>query len=269
MIFDHGSIVLYVYLYTEAGQEDANLGKIYSNHYHESLTHALMTYFEPVKGQYLISSIHDIPQILNYYFTKYRFDSREVDIVAEYISFHLYRKSDSDTYDYINLLQTAFFNELNKKGIVLSQELIYISRKQASMSSKLIEIQMLVDQIAKTYVQHTWVVDNHSDKQIVIRSHSYLRSNYKKPISLNDLSDELQLSPFHVSKVLSSADTNFTEMLNGIRIKKAKELLKTSMNIKEIAHEIGYTSPTYFSRVFKKYVGVTPSQYQLVTLNNN
>jgi beta-lactam-binding protein with PASTA domain len=59
---------------------------------------------------------------------------------------------------------------------------------------------------------------------------------------------------------------NFIDYLTNIRIERAKELLADSdVSIKEICSEVGYADPNYFSRIFKKVTGVTPTEYKEVT----
>ncbi|MDT2237564.1 helix-turn-helix domain-containing protein [Paenibacillus larvae] len=53
----------------------------------------------------------------------------------------------------------------------------------------------------------------------------------------------------------------FSEYVNTFRIEKAKHLLlQTELKTNEIAARVGYTDPTYFYRIFKKYVGVSPTE---------
>lgn len=55
----------------------------------------------------------------------------------------------------------------------------------------------------------------------------------------------------------------FTEYLTQRRIAQAKRLLENGeMNIKEIAYAAGFNSQSYFSKIFKKYVGTAPSDYK-------
>ena len=55
----------------------------------------------------------------------------------------------------------------------------------------------------------------------------------------------------------------FIEYLTEVRLRNARELLKDSgLSIKEICAESGYSDPNYFSRIFKKYEGVTPSEFR-------
>ncbi|MCR5634897.1 MAG: helix-turn-helix domain-containing protein [Lachnospiraceae bacterium] len=92
----------------------------------------------------------------------------------------------------------------------------------------------------------------------------YIAQNYSKDIILDDVSKELQMSPYYFSKLFKKrTGKNFIEYLTDVRIEKAKELLRNSTkSMKEICMEVGYTDPNYFSRTFKKNVGVTPSEYK-------
>ena len=74
----------------------------------------------------------------------------------------------------------------------------------------------------------------------------------------------VNISPYYFSKVFKEeCGLNFIEYLTNIRIDKAKELLeKSNLSIKEICVSCGYTDPNYFSRSFKKNVGVTPTEYK-------
>ena len=92
----------------------------------------------------------------------------------------------------------------------------------------------------------------------------YIFSNYKNDISLDDVSREVDISPYYFSKIFKKeTGENFIEYLTNIRIEKAKELLEnTDMSMKEICIEVGYSNPNYFSRSFKKNVGVTPTEYK-------
>ena len=92
----------------------------------------------------------------------------------------------------------------------------------------------------------------------------YIKENYSKNISLDDVSRIVNISPYYFSKLFKEeTGEGFVEFLTGIRIRKAKELLAASqLSMKEICSEIGYSDPNYFSRIFKKNVGVSPTEYK-------
>lgn len=57
---------------------------------------------------------------------------------------------------------------------------------------------------------------------------------------------------------------SFTEVLNRLRVDKAKELLDDpSYRVYEVAEQVGFLNTTYFFRVFKKQEGCTPAEYRL------
>ena len=99
---------------------------------------------------------------------------------------------------------------------------------------------------------------------IIGMAKDYIRSNYNKDISLDDVSREVNISPYYFSKIFKeNTGENFIEYLTNIRIDKAKELLGTTeYSMKEICSMVGYSDPNYFSRSFKKNVGVTPTEYK-------
>ncbi len=99
---------------------------------------------------------------------------------------------------------------------------------------------------------------------IIRIAQQYINDNFDKDISLDDVSRKVNISPYYFSKIFKEeSGLNFIEYLTNIRIDKAKELLSGSdMSIKEICSACGYTDPNYFSRSFKKNVGVTPTEYK-------
>lgn len=69
-------------------------------------------------------------------------------------------------------------------------------------------------------------------------------------------------------KLTALTDQSATEFINHLRLKKALHLLQnTDMNISEIAYSVGYNDPKYFSRVFSKQYGESPSEYMNKVLN--
>lgn len=99
---------------------------------------------------------------------------------------------------------------------------------------------------------------------VVERARHYIDSHYNKDISLDDVSREVEISPYYFSKIFKEeTGRNFVEYVTEIRMNRAKELLlHTDMSMKEICSEIGYADPNYFSRTFKKNTGVTPTEYK-------
>jgi len=91
----------------------------------------------------------------------------------------------------------------------------------------------------------------------------YIQNHYTQKISLNSLANRLGVTPFYLSRLIKQ-DTgeNFTDILNKARLERARELLLTDMSIKEITYSLGFNSQNYFSKLFKKYYALSPSEYR-------
>ena len=92
----------------------------------------------------------------------------------------------------------------------------------------------------------------------------YIQENYSRDISLDDVSSQVNISPYYFSKIFKEeTGENFIEYLTRVRIDKAKELLvDENVSVKEAGIQSGYSDPNYFSRIFKKQMDMTPSEYK-------
>lgn len=101
----------------------------------------------------------------------------------------------------------------------------------------------------------------HSQKDVI---KDYIDRNYKKDISAKDVAGILGYSDVYFSKVFKQLfDDNFINYLTKIRIDRAKLLLKdVSFNIKEVGKSVGYADSNYFTKVFKRSIGMSPSEYR-------
>jgi two-component system, response regulator YesN len=101
---------------------------------------------------------------------------------------------------------------------------------------------------------------------VVKQAQDYIDNHYMDPdLSLNGVAGHVSLSACHFSSVFSQeTGRTFKEHLTEIRIKKARELLRTTtMKSFEICYQVGYNDPHYFSQVFRKQTGLTPMEFRL------
>ncbi len=99
----------------------------------------------------------------------------------------------------------------------------------------------------------------------VARARRFLSRRYSDPnLMLQDVAGEVGMSQSHFSTVFAQeTGLTFTQYLTALRIGKAKELLSaTAMRSSEIAFAVGYNDAHYFSYMFKKQTGMTPSEYR-------
>lgn len=101
-------------------------------------------------------------------------------------------------------------------------------------------------------------------ESVVAKAKAYIDENYQKDISLDEVSRLVDISPYYFSKLFKQEQgENFIEYLTRIRMQNARQLLMNqNYSIKEICAMCGYSDPNYFSRIFKKYEGVTPREYR-------
>ncbi len=99
---------------------------------------------------------------------------------------------------------------------------------------------------------------------VIAEAKRYIEANFSKDISLDDVANSVDVSPYYFTRMFKEeTGETFIEYLTETRINHAKELIMDPyMPIGEIGQAVGYTDPNYFSRIFKKTVGVTPREYR-------
>ena len=98
---------------------------------------------------------------------------------------------------------------------------------------------------------------------------TYITANYNTEIHIKELADACNLSQSHFM-YLFKEEIGMTPLAyqQTLRIKDTMSaLISTKLNIAEIAAQVGYQDPLYFSRVFKKLVGVSPREYRKQNTN--
>jgi two-component system response regulator YesN len=91
----------------------------------------------------------------------------------------------------------------------------------------------------------------------------YIDEHYGQPLSLKTLSYRFNFSAAYLGRLFrQETGKNFPRYLNEVRIEKAKDLLRTSsLKANQIAREVGYTDPNYFYDIFKRYTGLSPTEF--------
>lgn len=99
---------------------------------------------------------------------------------------------------------------------------------------------------------------------IVKNALEYIRENSQEKLRLADVADQVYVSQWHLSKLLNRhTGKTFSDILNGARMEKARELLKDpSLRICDVAEMVGFQDLAHFSRVFKKMEGMSANEYR-------
>lgn len=104
---------------------------------------------------------------------------------------------------------------------------------------------------------------------LIRKINDLIQTEYANPnLSLNWIADELDMSSIYLSRVYKQQTlATIVDVINNVRMERAKEHLEnTDLSIVDIAVKSGYTSSSYFHRMFKKSFGVTPSDYRKTKL---
>ena len=92
----------------------------------------------------------------------------------------------------------------------------------------------------------------------------FIQENYSQPLKLADAAEQAGLSAAYFSTVFKKeTGKSFSEYLTDLRVERAKELLgDRDVRIYEICEIVGYPDPNYFSKIFRKAVGMSPEKYR-------
>lgn len=113
-------------------------------------------------------------------------------------------------------------------------------------------------------MQYRYIKTEHKELSVSAILIRYMQENIGRNISLADLSDRFRYSQSHIS-ALFHKETGMSPINYFIRLKvqRACEYIElTDMKMHEISTKLGYTEPTYFTRIFSKVMGMSPAQYR-------
>lgn len=126
------------------------------------------------------------------------------------------------------------------------------------------ELNQLLEDSAVSMAEKINAFNQKTINSTLQKAMEYIRQNYHEAVTLNEVADHTYVSTYYLSRMFTKElGKNFVDYLNEVRIDKAKEYLKDS-NYKtyEIAELVGIRDAHYFSKLFKKYTGITPSEYK-------
>jgi len=160
--------------------------------------------------------------------------------------------------DYIVLKEHEFIESLFRKLLYehSHKNIAYEIKCKAILLNIFAEIiqQLFEDKNIKT---------NYSNFKIFYKMINYIEKNYFEKITLSDLENIAGLSGDYISRIFKEKTTySAIEYINYYRIKKAKDLfVHEDLKISDVASMVGFDDICYFSKVFKKYEGVSPKKY--------
>ena len=122
------------------------------------------------------------------------------------------------------------------------------------------KLQEIVETFSESMFNYTPSKNNELAKKAVL----FIAQHFNEPLILEDIANHVHLHPSYFSTLFKqSTGSSFKEYLNMVRIEESKRLLaNTDFSIIDIAVATGFEEQSYFSKVFKKYTGLTPTQFR-------
>lgn len=104
----------------------------------------------------------------------------------------------------------------------------------------------------------------HSKNHLVQAAFQYMQQHFNEQLTLTTVANQIYVNSTYLSRVIKEeTGMGFTDLLTKLRIEAAKKKLKDpTYKINEIAKQVGYVNPRYFTHAFKKYTGCTPYNYR-------
>ena len=111
------------------------------------------------------------------------------------------------------------------------------------------------------------IIDKQNSAPIRIAK-KYISENYDKTISLNEIAQVVNMNPVYFSNLFKKeTGQNYSDYIINYRMNIAKELLKNiKYNVSQVSHMVGYQDAKYFSKLFKKQIGINPKEFRKIHL---
>lgn len=145
--------------------------------------------------------------------------------------------------------QTIFKHQMDNLFIQVSELIV---QEQISIDSKFMKLKIVKHNTKKELYK------------LITYTKEYLNDNFKENISLDIISRDIGISKYYLHRLFTEINGNtLLSYLTVIRLERAKNKLQYSKNsIFEIAIACGFDNTSYFSNIFKKYMGFSPSQFR-------
>ena len=138
---------------------------------------------------------------------------------------------------------------------------------ELASKNKFEDVCFWIVKVLDTFLDTVYEARSIKNSKLLEEAIQYIRENYHEKLSLENVAEKIYISPYYLSHLFKEElGITFLEYLTRIRMEEAKKLLMDrSLTILDISLRIGYDDPGYFSKVFKKNIGVSPSQYRKQT----
>ena len=191
---------------------------------------------------------------------------------------HIHQKSldyETDIFEFKSLLGNFIFNVTNTLS-KLKFETEPLEKRKYDYFRQIDQAVYARDaiQLIEEFIQEAEGITRETDTSTnpsFYRLLNYIQEHYAEPITLTEVAKKFHFNASYLSSYFSANNNEgFSEYVNKVRVEKAKEMLvATEESISEISDRVGYSDQSYFTKVFKKMTGVSPSQYRKEQVQEN
>ncbi len=206
-------------------------------------------------------SIADNTEYVSVFFKKPNNPIESTNYLSDFLnkiscSHHVFKKYDAASNDLINILDNMIYEYEH-----------HFEAWEYAILSKKYEILTLL--YRNNYLEEEKNLLNDNIKPI-LPILNYIEENFQNPIRLEDIGKVTNLHKNYVCRLFKKVtQKTITDYITHVRICKAKELLNSNIPISEIAYKVGFSSQSYFNKVFKKHLFYTPLEYKKLNENAN
>lgn len=121
-------------------------------------------------------------------------------------------------------------------------------------------LQESLEEIMKQHIQ----MREQTEMRPILDAKRYIQEHFQEPLKLEDVSREIGFNATYFSSVFKKeTGKNFSDYLTELRMSRAKQLLcSKELSVNDVAEAVGYQDIKYFSKLFKKAAGISPSEYK-------
>lgn len=173
---------------------------------------------------------------------------------------------------------------LNNLFVFLSEQMVILSRgvlmegaepesvseikrkltKELILTNNFEQVQTWIKKMIESFIELIKEKDPKPSAHIVNEAEKYIKDHYQYHLSLDDVATKVHVSPAYLSRIFKEErNESFVRYLMKVRIEHAKRLLsKTNLEIGSIASKVGFRNQNYFTTVFRKQEGITPTDFR-------
>lgn len=174
-----------------------------------------------------------------------------IEEIAVHHSFHAVKQKMEETFILLGRMLTDF-------GISHERTTTFHS------CSSLEELKRIATEQLQHIVHHIQAWQHQQANGKLGKAKEYIDQHYHHPLTLEEVAEYVGISPYYFSKLFKDRfGRTFIDYVTDVRITRAKkEMADPNKSLKEICFLVGYNDPNYFSRVFKKHTGISPTEYR-------